>query len=253
LAIEKMINVIENCDIGIFSHSINYIKNDKTITREIVRLKNNVYYSNTSEFIEDSIGWLNRYSINPVWNKIYRKSLIIENNIRFNESCPVNEDFLFNISCIKFSLKIVTSSEIIYDYCFRLKRNSSQTNKFDPKTIQMQIETQKSIISFYESKNCKNKYIYLIALKVVFILFSSSSLSKNIMYKEKRELVNIILNNYDIKKWTNNIKNINCIGTIIYYIYKIKSVIIFIIFAKITFYIKYNYRNIAKMIIRNIK
>jgi len=44
---------------------------------------------------------LNQYS--PVWNKVYRKSIIDANNIRFNESLSFGEDLQFNLQYISKS------------------------------------------------------------------------------------------------------------------------------------------------------
>ena len=63
---------------------------------------------------------------NPLWNKIFRLSIIRENNIKMNLSVSMGEDFLFvsdYISCC--SGKIVLVDDVLYTYF--LSKNSLQT------------------------------------------------------------------------------------------------------------------------------
>lgn len=66
-----------------------------------------------------------------VWNKIYIKNVIIENNIRFkSEREYISEDYLFNFEYIRAVDKIVVSDIILYHYrvseasfCHRYQNN----------------------------------------------------------------------------------------------------------------------------------
>ena len=63
-----------------------------------------------------------------VWNKIYKKDLLLNNNIRFYEDVFMGEGFNFNILAFKNSNKIAVSNRKIYFY--RRDNNNSATTKF---------------------------------------------------------------------------------------------------------------------------
>ncbi|QUO31253.1 glycosyltransferase family 2 protein [Faecalicatena sp. Marseille-Q4148] len=51
-----------------------------------------------------------------VCNKIYPRSIIMDNNIRFSKEIKFGEDFIFNSQILPYTKKIVTSSELFYHY-----------------------------------------------------------------------------------------------------------------------------------------
>lgn len=54
-----------------------------------------------------------------LWNKLYRTSLIKDNNIKFNEDCKYGEDFSFIIYVYSYARKIVSFNEPLYHYMIR--------------------------------------------------------------------------------------------------------------------------------------
>lgn len=51
-----------------------------------------------------------------VCNKVYSRSIIVDNNIRFDQGIKFGEDFIFNSKIIPYAEKIVTSSKPFYHY-----------------------------------------------------------------------------------------------------------------------------------------
>lgn len=51
-----------------------------------------------------------------VCNKIYPRSIIVDNNIRFDKGIKFGEDFIFNSKIIPYTQKIATTSELFYHY-----------------------------------------------------------------------------------------------------------------------------------------
>lgn len=49
-----------------------------------------------------------------VWNKIYRRSFLIENNINFNNDIWFGEGMLFNIECLQFTDKVAIGNRKLY-------------------------------------------------------------------------------------------------------------------------------------------
>lgn len=63
-----------------------------------------------------------------VWNKIYKKDLLLNNNISFYEDIFMGEGFNFNVLAFKHAKRIATSNKKIYFY--RRDNNNSATTKF---------------------------------------------------------------------------------------------------------------------------
>ena len=68
-----------------------------------------------------------RWVTDYVWNKFYRKDVIIENNIQFTESISKGEDFEFNCKFLCKVSNIYTSKSIVYKYYIR---NTGLANAF---------------------------------------------------------------------------------------------------------------------------
>ena len=80
-----------------------------------VQSLDNREYENISAFSDDFVrkGQMLIYS---ACNKFYRRDVIEENNIRFDESYAFGEDRLFNYSYLKYIDKIMTSDIIMFNY-----------------------------------------------------------------------------------------------------------------------------------------
>lgn len=52
----------------------------------------------------------------PIWNKIFKKDILIENNILIDESITVGEDFCLNIRCFDKARTVVGTKEKLYHY-----------------------------------------------------------------------------------------------------------------------------------------
>ena len=55
-------------------------------------------------------------ALTPVWNKLYRRDLIMEHNVRFYEDMILMEDFLFVLELLPFCQSIYCLQEAIYHY-----------------------------------------------------------------------------------------------------------------------------------------
>lgn len=62
-----------------------------------------------------------------VWNKLYRKDIINDNQIRFDESLKWCEDFIFNLEYFRYIKYCYYLADVVYFYCYH--KNSSMSNK----------------------------------------------------------------------------------------------------------------------------
>lgn len=51
-----------------------------------------------------------------IWNKVYKRSILMENKILFREGMKIGEDFLFNANCFLHTDKIMLMEEVLYCY-----------------------------------------------------------------------------------------------------------------------------------------
>lgn len=89
--------------------SYNEVRN--RIKKAIIR-KNDEYDQNK---IKQNIDDFDKFISTP-WAKLYRKSIITENNIRFNEKLPLGEDHVFNLEYCKYVNKCLIIDDIVYNY-----------------------------------------------------------------------------------------------------------------------------------------
>lgn len=106
------------------------------------------------------------------WNKIYRTSLIKDNQIRFPEKL-VYEDTAFYLNMIPYIKKINH-----LDDCFvnQVQRESSSMNGQNEKKVMQIISVMNYSLEFYEQRNFYQKYKEELEYFYVKILFSSSIL-----------------------------------------------------------------------------
>lgn len=65
---------------------------------------------------KDYFSYLIMQKSNEIWNKLFKREIIKENNIFFNSNIMYGEDLLFTLEVMKFSKTIVLNHEPIYYY-----------------------------------------------------------------------------------------------------------------------------------------
>lgn len=113
----------------------------------------------------------NHYSEAYIWNKLYRKNVIIENNLKFIETQILSQDRPFTIDFICHSKqdKIIHSSVPIYNY-YRRGNSSTAEKKFYKKKrlsqLDAYIQTRNILESYYGSDSelidIGNRKIYMV-------------------------------------------------------------------------------------------
>lgn len=124
-----LINSIEknNSDISVCNFIERKISNTgkvEDITREFYP-KEVMEMSEMKDYIMD---FGNSGLLNPLWNKIYKREIIENNNITFDEKVETGEDFIFNLQYFRKTKKISFIKEMLYYYIRR--NNNSITYKY---------------------------------------------------------------------------------------------------------------------------
>lgn len=61
--------------------------------------------------------------INPPWNKLIKRSILLENNLQFNEAYSILEDLSFSIQLLEKCSKIVIMKDALYNYVYKEQNN----------------------------------------------------------------------------------------------------------------------------------
>jgi glycosyltransferase involved in cell wall biosynthesis len=94
-----------------------------------------------------------------LWNKIYRRDLISNNGISFNDKLVSQEDWLFNMKLLPFAHKIVETNICAYNYCLDNPNSTMHNNDMThirqnvADSVLAHIEFNRSIQS-YKNDNC---------------------------------------------------------------------------------------------------
>nr|WP_317331738.1 glycosyltransferase family 2 protein [uncultured Romboutsia sp.] len=176
---------------------------------------------------------------NQVWNKIYRKEIIIKNKINFEENLDLGEDFIFNISYLNYVNKVAFISDKLYKY----KISADGLNfKYKKNLIDIKLNLNAHLEKFYTDKGYDMEYVYYDYIKSVLSSLSSVNdyrneenlIEKKIKYDEILNYRTKIKLNF-IKNKTKNIK-LKIIITIL----MIKNIYLVDLLSKTLFIYNYN-------------
>lgn len=116
-------------------------------------------------------------SLHYIWNKWYKRDVIVKNSILFNENVSLGEDFLFNCSFFISAVSIEISSATIYIYYIR--DNLSLTGRFRKNELERRRFIDSKYIELLSSKNAYQKNKDKVNAQIGAITFESlMSISK---------------------------------------------------------------------------
>ena len=130
---ETMLNTIERdgsdiCIAGYYHDTV--LKDGKVST--VLFSEPDATYNTRYELFKGIVGLKSKFILDAGWNKIYRRSIIVENNLKF----PVGElfeDTAFVLSFLKTSCKITVIDRCFYHYMQRA--SGSITKAYNPRKL----------------------------------------------------------------------------------------------------------------------
>lgn len=151
--IEVLHNVIEkeNADMAISGY---YVYNEENKVRhEINHINKETEIIDTKkvDFMKEQ--YINHKYENHVWDKLYKTSIIKENNLNFKSQ--MIEDILFNMEIYPYLKKIVYIKQPLYNYCIR---NTSITGKYNENLFDMYIKLFELLERYSVEENIKFSY-----------------------------------------------------------------------------------------------
>lgn len=172
---------------------------------------------------------------NSPWCKLFKKSIIEKNNIKYDESLHMGEDLIFNINYLKYCKSLIMIPECLYFY--KRDIDSSLTKKFEitrwntEKKVYHEYKDLYKYYGLYEKYKSKIDCMLLMgAKKTIYILCSS-----NLKHKAAIEYIKKICNDNEIRQIIKDVhpKNKltkiltilikNKMATLIYLLFKVRT------------------------------
>lgn len=136
------------------------------------------------------------FNCNPyITNKLFKRSLIVDNGISFDEDLRIFEDLLFCYKLFLVSNKICFVNECLYNY--NCENDSSLTRKFSEKMFDIYPALDR-LISFYRESygNEFDDVLEYIAIKHIMLRFNEKSNDKKLKKKYIDNAYEYLKNNF---------------------------------------------------------
>ena len=139
-----------------------------------------------------------------IWNKIFKRNLIIKNKIEF-ENLKIYEDLVFTYKLYFNANKISKVDEPLYYYI--VTRESSATYEFTEKRFDI-FKAFDSLIEYMKNNNCfeefKNEILYIL-LKHIYVVLEQDISKESIKLKKEYLKYAFKYLNKNFKNWEDNI------------------------------------------------
>lgn len=126
------------------------------------------------------------FLFNQVWNKVYLKKIIKENNIKFDIGLSMGEDYIFNLEYMKHIQNIEYIDEILYKYY--TKETGLSLQKRDNK-LKIKLENWKKNKELYNEKKWNLEYLYKQYIQICLAGISKFVFNKHFKENLKNNIV----------------------------------------------------------------
>lgn len=179
-------------DLIISSFTFRTLNQEKIVDEKKYLVDEHIYSSN-KEFLADMYELMSKQLMYVVWNKCYRRDIIINHNIRFKNyrSC---EDRIFNLDYYKYCSLVVMNPKIEYIYEFDGGQGiTNQYNKDKFATFKEFYERGNAITN-NENKEGMAALLLKGTTSVIFSILETEEINR----KQKKIEINSILNDASI-------------------------------------------------------
>lgn len=157
------------------------------------------------KFVENNLPYQNRYFNNhELWeiydsnllnqpvNKLFRLSVINQNNIRYDTNLPIGEDLMFNVEYVSKARKIYITSERLY--CYYYGREASLSNCFFENYYEIHksiYERIQMLFQFYIEhdsvwrKQFYEHYFSMAVFSIFYVFRKKASITQQIEYIQR--------------------------------------------------------------------
>ena len=134
-----------DADIVMWNFKINNLGNKREYVNKIGSFFNG---SSNEFFCKYLIPVLDNEMFNPPWNKMIKRSLLIDNDIHFDERFSIYEDILFSYRLMQKAERISINDNVYYEYI--IKEQGSLLTKFHEERFKVILEIYKEARKYGE-------------------------------------------------------------------------------------------------------
>lgn len=233
--IETIIKEIDKEDIELFMWGIEYQWINKNLIIKMETDKYDTKEYSIDDFATEISRYLNRYYFNFVWNKLYKRDVIIKNDIKFDKRFQRSEDLLFNLEYIKYIKDVKVLEDILYIHKNTNKESITQaydSNQYEnEKVIYVKMKETIEKLKCNNDYNVKNVDKYFINMSFS-ILSNLINRDYGLSYGEKRQAVIKIMKDNELKVILQKNRDSRKLNKVLYFIIKNNSFILLYIFCK---------------------
>lgn len=173
----------------------NIVNSEKVKLREKVGNLKKSYLVNRD--IADDFEYLNsNYNMFSVWNKIYKRDFLMENNILFDNQ-KTGQDAIFNLKVLKFVNRMEVVPKCFYNY-LELRPDSAQT-KFKETKVLDNLAISREFRNLLDLWDIKNGFGDDFPISSVYLMINEA----NVVFKSYNEFnkkIDFVFNSENFKK-----------------------------------------------------
>lgn len=174
--------------------------NEKRYVQSQIKFGNDIMVLNRTEIKQQMLNMWEKSVPYNIWNKIYRKKLLHDNNINFS-NLHMGEDLEFNMNVFRVCNKIGSIPKCYYHYI--RERDGSATSKYIPNWFEIRKQENERINKFFldylECSTLPCEYAEFAARR--FVIRSLGCIENECKCKETRfRLVNSIVEDSELQK-----------------------------------------------------
>lgn len=187
----EMVSAIEDQEVDLACGGYELIENNRDKSNS--KIKTNPIGTWDIRNMYESIFEMQRnQTFNTVWNKIFKREIIVKNNILMDVTCDIGEDLLFVIEYLKYCSKVVLLDKIIYRYYFL---DSGLSKKNRDNIFEIRIDQLNQLLSFYNERMYDRTYLYDEYLRMCYLSIAEINRKESYnSFKLKKDYINKVIN-----------------------------------------------------------
>lgn len=140
--VQKLVNICHEGNLALTGYEIDYERTSRSYFIEKKYCKENISYLNKDEVVSLFRAGL----FSPVWNKLYKRKLLIDRKIKFREDMNLGEDIVFNLDYFQeFNGGFEIINESLYHYMHF--GESSLTGCYNEHYVEQQVIIYKKFLN----------------------------------------------------------------------------------------------------------
>ncbi len=203
--LEELIDVYNQYHPDLVMANFNKLINNKEIIKQEVSFRHNekpfgdrikiLLKKDIQDYIRHFLKYPSNHLISYCWARLYKLSIIKENNLLAKEDMRLFEDFVFNLDYLKYTNKIAFLNENLYIYTMHDSHISVSMSILNGDSLihDMNLFKEKTKEFFNNSKNVKKEIGHaLIHYAIIFLVRSCRQVNRDTRKKLHKEIKKLI-------------------------------------------------------------